>query len=233
MHPSFANAARIHDLDVRISELEEQLCALRRERNRHTSFGGLLPEILGIIYEHVQEDYKVKLPEQISFTHLCSHIYYSVISTPRLWTLLHSSHSRAWRDLCVTRSKGLPLQVTWCEDIEDEAAVPEEDQWMHETFAVAEAAKMTFTGGLFRHVTPTRSVAFLYSPAPFLYSLKLEGGREYLDMDIPLLLRQLQHLRKLQLGMITLSSGNSPDTFQQVYCPTMRKLALYSCDLTL
>jgi hypothetical protein len=245
MYPSSAKAARIHDLDVRISELEEQLCALRRERNQHTSFGGLLPEILGMIYEHIQEDYDVELPERVSFTHLCSHIYHSITSTPHLWTAVDSSDSRCWRDLCVARSKGLPLQVTWCEDIDDEAAVTEEDRWMHEVFATATSATMDFTGGLFGYVTqmsieatggtwnPTRSVGFLYSPAPLMRRLKLYSGRYYLAMDIPLLLNQLQHLNELKLDTITLSSGDNQDTFQKCYCPSMGKLAIRNCDLSL
>jgi hypothetical protein len=37
----------------------------------------------------------------------------------------------------------------------------------------------------------------------------------------------------LKLDTITLSSGDNQDTFQQCYCPSMRKLAIRNCDLSL
>jgi hypothetical protein len=216
--------------------------ALRPERDKRTSLGGLPVEILVIIYEHIQEDHLER--NRILFTHLCSHIYYSITSTPRLWTSLNSSHSRSWRDLCVIRSKGLPLQVRWHENYDNKPIKPGEDEWMHDIFAAAESVMMHFSGGpgissmaieaMGGSYTTSRPVAFLYSPAPLIRTLELHSTRYYLYMDLPHLLEQLQSLITLTLWKITSSRwGSEHKTFQRKHCPAMQHLTLSSCELSL
>jgi hypothetical protein len=231
--------ARIAVLDNEISELERRLQRLRRERNALTPLGGLPSELVMIICEYILNPAQ---PSSIaSLLHVCFHLYDTAVSSPHLWTSLHWKQSSNWRNICLPRSKGVPLHVEWEaqgkvldpreEEYDDEEEEDkdrggsERDDWILNTFATAATAKIHVKRLLSSHP----AVRFIENPAPFMRSLDISGYHSKFIIGNQLLGGSFQHLYKLSLSDIMLGQEDA-SSFSNWYCPSMRHLFLEYLD---
>jgi hypothetical protein len=227
--------ARIEALDDEISKLKQRLHNLRRERNGLTLLGDLPSELMVMICEDLLDPSKPS--SMASFIHVCSHIYHSAKSAPHLWTALHWKQKREWRNMCLRRSKGVPLHVEW--EAQGKVLEPREEEykdednedddrggsqgngWIIDTFAAAATAKIHVKRLLLSHP----AVRFIENPAPFMRSLNISGHHSKFIISDQLLGGSFQHLYKLSLADVMLGQEDA-SSFSNWHCPSMRHLSL-------
>jgi hypothetical protein len=217
-----AKQENIRNLDAQITELEQRLHDLRLERNRFTALGSLPPEIVVMICECLHDPAE---PQIFSFfMQVCSHVYYAAISAAHLWTTLHWLQNIRWRELCVVRSRGLPLHVCWKKQALNVNSQAHDKDWIHNVFTAASSAIIDIPPRLLSN----RPLDFLHAPAPLMRILRISSLQVFMPIDRSLLGGQLQHLRTLELNNVELfvKSRDFPGTWE---CPAMRHLTLVGC----
>jgi hypothetical protein len=111
------------EIDGRITVLESELLALRRQRNSLTQIVRLPSEILVAIIEHIQHDEhgpNHRFPCQtydkswVRIMLVCKLFHTIALQTPTFWNILdHRNHSQRWINISASRSGGVPLYVRY------------------------------------------------------------------------------------------------------------------------
>jgi hypothetical protein len=212
---------RINELDIKISQPEEQLHVLRLERNRLTPLSTLPVEILTMICKHVRNPAKPQ--ELITFMLACSHIYQAAVSVLHLWTSLHWLQNQHARSMCVLWSKGLPLHICWGAKEIEEVTSTYTHPWINNLFPSATSA--------FVHIPISSQAAeeeFMTKPAPCMRDLRVHSHDTSFVIQRDFLGGQLQNLRTLKLTSVTLEIKDDGPV-QQWSCPAMRQLTISDC----
>jgi hypothetical protein len=217
-----AKQENIRNLDAQITELERRLHDLRLERNRFTALGSLPPEVVVMICEYLHDPTQ---PQILSFfMQVCSHVYYAAISAAHLWTTLHWLQNTRWRELCVVRSRGLPLRVYWKKQALNGNSQAHDKDWIYDVFTAASSATIDIPPRLLSN----RPLDFLHAPAPLMRILRISSLQVFMPIDRSLLGGQLQNLKILELNNVELflKRRDFPGTWE---CPAMRHLTLVGC----
>jgi hypothetical protein len=211
-----------------------QTCVLEQRANNNATLLGRLPsELVVKICEDIVDPTKPRT--MVNFMHICSRIYYSVISAPHLWTSLHWMQSINWQKMSVTRSNGLPLRVDWKIQEQTDENNAEDYDWMQAIFPVATAAKLH----LYAVSSSDKRVVLLWALATHMRNLEISSSlaghsaSQFNFGDEIVLGGHSQHLTTLELNTVVLSTywvGGGDQTFAQWYCPAMRHLKLVDVD---
>jgi hypothetical protein len=221
---SHGRLERIHSADIEILQMEHRLHESRLKRNNLTLLGSLPAEVLVMICKHLTDPAE---PRVLSyFMAVCSHVYKAAVSASNLWTSLHWRQGISWREMCVDRSRGLPLHVHWRKRVLNANNQAYSEDWIYDVFDSVASATLEI---------PTRALSdrpldFLWTSAPLLRILRLSSWPMSMPITRNLLGGQLQQLNVLDLTNLELCMHKNHNK-EKWYCPAMQNLTLDSCEM--
>jgi hypothetical protein len=215
---------RIHNADIGILQMEHRLHESRLKRNNLTLLGSLPAEVLVMICKHLTDPTE---PRVLSyFMGVCSHVYHAAVSASNLWTSLHWRQGISWREMCVDRSRGLPLHVHWRKRVLNANNQAYSEYWIYDVFDSSASATLEIPA----RALSDRPLDFLWASAPLLRILRLSSWPMSTPITRHLLGGQLQQLNVLELTNLKLCMHKDHNN-ETWFCPAMQNLTLDGCEM--